>query len=341
MPEIGWRFEAITPAGVRREIHPTTTGTLAQSLSSEIRRTLSGLVFRPSEAEHFDFSGDTLAVTMLVDPDGSGPDAEEHPMGLFKAVDRTDACDVVVDSEGNPADMLHVDFGDRFALLVRSDPFPRTYYQGTDPTYIMRSLVDEAGLPAAITGPVASLGTAITFSPGTTWESIISGAADLAGHRRPWADNDGAIRSVAAQVVDSTIIDLSSLRPLAGTISIGYAYLSAPDRVIVADDQAETPTVGEWNAPASAPHSASRRGFSLVTVVGQQGLNGAVHATRVAETIGESLSARKLSATIDPTHRLDGPTVIRYRDALWLCEDWSVGTERGALMSVTANELVL
>lgn len=331
MTSYGWRFTAVKPSGATAPVPFTTTGTMAQDLSGKSRRTLTGFALLPADAAAIDLSADTLLAELLID-------GAAYDMGRYRAA--ADVVDVdAISLDGLPADVVHVDFADLFLQLERADEIPRTAPEGTDPTWLMRELIAECGVPASIAGPVASIADAVTWAPFTTHEAVVSQLAEIAGHRRPWMDRHGIIRSVSAARVDAVPIPLADLLPLAGSVKIEDVYLSAPNRVVVYDDQAAIPLVGVWNAPAAAPNSAARRGFVLAVGVQQQGLTDAAHATAIAEAVGEQLSARRLNATIEPTWRLDGPTVLEFRDALWLCQSWSVGTQKGATMTLSATEL--
>lgn len=331
MTSYGWRFTALKASGARVPVPFTATGTLGQDLSGKSRKTLNGLALLPADAALLDLSADTVLAELVID-------GTAYEMGKYRAAVDTVAVDVIL-LDGAPADVVHVDFADLFLQLERSDEVPRTAPAGTDPTWLMRELIAECALPASIAGPVAAIADDVTWAPFTTHEAVVSQLAEIAGHRRPWMDRHGIIRSVAALTVDAVPIALEDLGPEAGTVSVENAYLTAPNRVVVYDDQAAVPLVGVWNAPASAPNSVARRGFVLTQGVQQQGLAGVAHATAIAEAIGEQASARRLNATIEPTWRLDGPTVLSFRDALWLCQSWSVGTGKGSKMTMSATEL--
>lgn len=334
--DISWMFVVQNAAGVRHTINPTMTGSVSQDLGREIRRSLSGLTFLPTEFAKFtDLANDAVYVTLNIDD-------VPFPIGIFYAVESNYQPDVVLDSStGEVSDLYHIDFGCGFTRLRRSDEKTRLALRGSDPTQLMVTYANEAGLDNAIAGSFTSFQETTVWGAGTDFEQIISQLAEVAGHRSPWCDNNGVLRSVAALVVDAAIINLEVLGPMANTIVITEQYLSAPNRVVVEDTSAGFPVIGIWEAPATAPHSLFRRGYPLTVIVGQQGLGSAVNAQRVAETIGESLSSRRLSCEILPTTRLDGPVILRYRDSLWLCQNWSLDTGNGALMSIEATELIV
>ncbi len=331
MLNVGWSFDVVRPDGTTVAFTPRTGATVSLDLSRDTRRTLSGLVLDPAAAAAVDLVADRARAFLTLD----GIPAQ---IGLYSFTEDSLAEDAVLGPGGAPADLVYAEAADGFTRLRAAIAAPLVAHAGADPAQIMIALLDEVGLPNSIAGAVAPLTSEQAWPAGTPLEAIISGCAELAGHRRPWADNTGTIRSVAALVVDSEVIDLADLNPLAGTVLITNVRLSAPNRVVVVDDSADFPTTGVWNAPASAPNSAAARGWVTVEIVAQQGLSGAVHATAIAETLGERLSARRLSATIPPTARLDGPVVLAHRGTRWIVTGWSTTTAPGATMSLDATE---
>lgn len=333
-PGSGFRFQLVTPAQVSQDIHFTTTGDFTHDQNRSIRRAISGFRLLPSEAAKVNMAQD--AVYAFLDVNG-----ESFPMGVFYFTESSRVKDVTIDEEGNSADIVDVALSDKFIRLMRSDEVPRQALAGADPSQEMIAYLADADVPHSITGAASAIFDDVVWAPFTTTEEIVSQLADLAGHRRPWADNYGVIRSVSSQVVDTEIIEFATLEPIAGTIVITENYLSAPNRVVVYDDQAAYPIVGSWDAPSSAPNSLLNRGWVLTAGVPQQGLSGPIHAQQVARTIGEQMSARSFSCQIMPTNRLDGPVVVRYLDTLWLTESWSVSSAPGSLMSASFRELTI
>lgn len=332
--EFGWRFYAENPAGVVTLFKPLIGASVSSDLTREVRRTVSGVALMPAEAAKVDLAADLCRLVLVAD-------GVEYPMGLFRFVEDSVQEDAVDLGDGTAGDMTHCELGDQFVRLLAADERPIVALAGTDPSQVMIDAISSTGVPHSITGSVAPIRFDVVWSPGTTLEAVVSQCADLAGHRRPWSDNDGVIRSIAARVVDTTVIALADLGPLSGSVVITNTRLSSPNRVVVQDDQAAVPTVGIWDAPASAPNSVVARGWVRVLMVAQQGLSGAVHARDVAETIGEQLGARKLAAQIPPTHLLDGPVVLAHRGALWLMQSWSASTAPNTMMGIDATELTL
>ncbi len=330
----GWTLLSVSPANVATEVKFTNTGQFTHDQSRPVRRAISGFSLLPSEAEKVDLARDSVRAYLRVDD-------QSYPMGIFYFTESSRQKDAIKDDDGNPSDLIHVSLSDQFIRLQRSDEVPRFALAGADPSQEMIRYLSETDIPHSITGAANPISEDVVWQPFTTYETIVSQLAELAGHRRPWADNYGVIRSVSARVVDSEVIPLEDLKPIDGTIVITDNYLSAPNRVVVYDDQGEYPVVGVWDAPSTAPNSAATRGWVQTAGVQAQGLSGVVHAQQMAQTIGEQMAARRLAGDIIPTNRLDGPVVLSYDGALWLVNGWSVSTAVGSTMSFDASELIL
>lgn len=330
----GWTLLSVSPANVATEIKFTNTGQFTHDQSRPVRRAITGFTLLPSEAAKVDLARDSVHAYLRVDD-------QTYPMGIFYFTESSRAKDAIKDDDGNPADLIHVSLSDQFIKLQRSDEIPRFALSGADPSQEMIRYLSETGIPHSITGAASPISEDVVWQPFTVYEQIVSQLAELAGHRRPWADNYGIIRSVASRVVDSEVIPIEDLEPIDGTIVITDNYLSAPNRVVVYDDQGPYPIVGVWDAPSTAPNSAATRGWVQTAGVQAQGLSGTVHAQQMAQTIGEQMAARRLAGDIIPTNRLDGPVVLSYDGALWLVNGWSVSTAVGSTMSFDASELVL
>lgn len=330
----GWTLLAVNRANVSQEVKFTDTGQFTHDQSRAVRRAISGFTLLPSEAAKLDLARDSVHAFLRVDD-------VSYPMGIFYFTESNRQKDAIIGTDGLPTDLIHVSLSDQFIRLQRSDEVPRVALDGADPSQEMIKYIGEAGVPHSVTGSDSNISEDIVWQPFTTYEAIVSQLAELAGHRRPWSDNYGVIRSVASQVVDSEVIPLEDLQPIAGSIVVTENYLSAPNRVVVYDDQSSSPIVGSWDAPASAPNSASNRGWVQTAGVQAQGLSGVVHAQRVARTIGEQMAARRLAGDIVPTNRLDGPVILSWDGALWLVNGWSVSTTVGSVMSFDAGELII
>lgn len=327
-------METFRPGANTRVFNPEATGSLSLDLTRDIPKAISGIVAGPDQWSVVDPRVDQIRLWLDVD-------GVANPMGYFVFSELTRQKNAVVDEAGNAADLITTGLSDRCMLLNRNTGAGQSIAPGFDPSQEMIQLLSATTVPYSIAAAPNTSITSITWDGTTTDLAKIRELGTLAGHRPLWMDNNGVVRSVASQVIDTEIIPLSTLQPTDRSISITEKFLTAPNRVIVSDNGAAAYAVrGQWDAPASAPHSMANRGYVQADVVEQQGLGSADHAQNVAATIGEQYTARSLSAKIVPTALLDGPQVIFYDGANWLVTGWSVDLTPGQLMTVTAEELI-
>lgn len=330
----GWTFWA-RRQGQHVPIYFSTGASYSFDLTRDVPRQISGLMLIPAEADKLNLSRDEIEVWY-------GDNGDCNPFGVFRFTEVNHQKDVVKLPDSTIGDVTNVSMNDRMVELKRNTGAAHSLAAGADPSQAMQQICDDAGLPAGISGSASPLANPVTWDGSVEDLARFNGLASLAGHRQPWSNNAGVIRSVPALVISTDIVALSDLKPTAGSIVITDNYLTAPNRVIVTDNSsAAGPIVGQWDAPGSAPNSASIRGYVQTQVVEQQGLFGNAHADEVAATIGQTLIARQLDAQILVTTILDGPVVLSYDDSIWLLQSWSTSTTPGAQMSLTAKEILV
>lgn len=304
-------------------------------LTRDVPKTVSGIVVPPDQWAVVDARVDRVRAYISID-------GTNWPMGVFAFSELTKQKNVVLDSAGNTADMVTTGLADRCLLLVRNTGRAETINTGFDPSDEMQRILSNAGIPYSVAASPNLSTDSITWDGNTTDLAKVRQLGTLAGHRPLWMDNNGTIRSVASQVIDTEIIPLADLQPVGASVAITEKYLTAPNRVIVSDNSATGYAIrGQWDAPASAPHSEANRGYVLSDVQELQGLGSGAHAENVAATIGESFTARSLSARIVPTNVLDGPQVLSYDGANWLLSTWEVDLSPGADMAISCEELIM
>jgi hypothetical protein len=327
-------METFRPGANTRSFTPEVAGSISFDSGRDIPKSISGIVVPPDQWAVVDVRLDQIRLWLDID-------GVANPMGYYVFSELTRQKYAVKDSTGTAADLITTGLSDRCMLLNRNTGAAETIVAGFDPSQEMIRILSDSGVPYSIAAAANLSGSSISWD-GTTYDlAKVRQLGTLAGHRPLWMDNNGVIRSVASQVIDTEIIPLASLQPTDRSVSVTEKFLTAPNRVIVSDNSsALTAIMGVWNAPASAPHSASNRGYVQTDVQELQGLGSADHAGNVAATIGEQYTARSLSAKIVPTPLLDGPAVISYDGANWLVTGWSVDLTPGATMTVTAEELI-
>lgn len=335
----GWSFEAVSRAsGVARPIYPAAGGSLDYSYDRDVSKTLRGLVFLPEDAREIDPVRDEIRVTFI---DG---DARKQ-MGYYVATESVRQRDVLLDPDTNEvADLLTLGFGDRMALLIRSDGTSQTVRGGFDPSQVAIDLLRFVDVPYSIEGSASMAGDTVVWEGDKTILDKFAELAVLAGHRPPWMNHDGVIRSVVSrtpQELDDQVVPVEELAVEASSIIVTDTYLGAPNVVIVVANSGGLigPIAGRWDAPSIAPNSFARRGYQYTHIETRQGVLDAAHAEAVARSIGERAVARSLDFRCRPTARIDGPTILKYDGALWVTKGYSIDLGPNGMMSVTAEEL--
>lgn len=330
----GWTFWA-RQQDRHVPIYFTTTGDYSFDITRDVPRQITGLVLIPQERAKLNLSSNEIEVWY-------GDNGECSQFGVFRFTESSRQVGVVRNQDGTAGDLTPVTLNDRLVELKRNTGAAHSLAAGADPSQAMQSILSDANIPSGISGSASPILNPVTWDGSVEDISRLNDLATLAGHRQPWSNNSGVVRSIPSQVVSTDIIDLLDLRPTAGSIVITDNYLSAPNRVIVTDNSsAGFQIVGQWDAPASAPNSESQRGWIQTQVEQQQGLYGNAHADEVAATIGQGLLARQLDVEILVTTVLDGPVVLGYDNAVWLLQGWSTSTAPGSKMQLTAKELIL
>jgi hypothetical protein len=367
VPEIGWAFQVQKPSGVTEDLHFSTTGSYSFDVTRAVTRAISGFVLVPEEFDKVDLVRDRVNCFLVVDGvrkamgvfrftdssqqveaaklfarGGSGTGAgPTYSNSMGYSVNYPYADTALLASEGFVArNLVNVALGDTATTLIRNDGSAETLRVGFDASQEMQRICLDAGLDFSFAGSLAPSRNDVTWDGSATQLDKVTQLAVLAGHRNPWSDNTGVMRSVPAVLVQTDVIDLQDLKPTGQSIVVTESFLTAPNRVIVVDNSSiDRGVVGQWDAPASAPHSFANLGYYRTSTQSVQGLGSVEHAQMVAQALGEAYSARKLDCQIQTTNVLDGPQVIFFSGANWLVTAWSVGTAPNSPMSISCQEL--
>lgn len=337
---VGWEFEVANQSDSSRSpVRFTVTGNYSVDLSREVTRTIGGMVLLSEDRRKLDLSEATIIPYLLLD-------GVRHQMSSFVFVEDVEQRDFMVDQETGLSDhMTNVALADSSTLFMRNDGRPETLYAGFSPTHELERMIQDAGvrIPVSVEADASANTQTITWDGSVTDLAKVKQLAELAGHQQPWLDNFGIMRSVLASRIFDSILELERDLFLAdtGSVTVTNNYLTIPNRVIVtSNSSSEYPVIGIWNAPAAWPSSETRRKYVRTQLVEVQGVYSGADAEKIAASIGERLSARKLTMKVMPTHLLDGPRVIRYDGSLWTVRSWSMGTEPGAVVDLEAEERI-
>lgn len=114
-----------------------------------------------------------------------------------------------------------------------------------------------------------------------------------------------------------------------------------PNRwIAVSSTSGDTPIVGVYDLPDSAPNSAANRGYVVATKIDADGATSAAAAAQIARQAATSAQVAEtvtLSTMVNPAH--DMWDVVDYRGVPHLETGWSVDLEVGASMSHTLRRI--
>lgn len=338
MTEVSWSYRVIQQGDRPVDIYPSTTGTVSYDSGREVSKAISGLVFLPEDVRKFRPAVDEVELTMHID-------GVAHKMGFYVAAEHSRQKNVLIDpDQGVVSDLNILSFGSRESKLIRSNGASQVIQAGFDPSIEAQDLLFSVGLPYGWEGSASPGGDTIVWDGATSLLSKVRQLSELAGHRSPWMNNEGVIRSVMARTpiaTDPTIIEWDTLDVEGQSIVVTETYLTAPNVVLVAGNSGGLMEAisGRWDAPSVQPHSYANLDYYRTLMVERQGIKDPEHAARVAKSIGESMSARILNFRCVPTYVFDGPVFLRYDDTIWVISSWTVSTEPGARMQVQAEEI--
>lgn len=304
------------------------TPRLSHDSGRTISRTVS-LTFTPSDSIRFNALSDRVFIHMLL------PDGTIWPLGKYMATDKTS----IILSSGDVASVQLVD-----EMFMIDQKLSRAFAPAV-------SSNGEAA-PMLISDMIELLLTDFTFDKhieSTTFKSVSSwsiGASraralkDLCtegAYLTPWFSNEGELQVIKSFELADRIptIDLDTNgRVIRDSGSRSNDLLNATNRFIVVSNSGleQTPVIGQYDVPDSAPYSFINRGF-VVPDVYDLPTGSTVQASEMARTIARQtdiFETVELETTIDPRH--DGYDVVRWAGDNWLELSWQMDlTESGTM----------
>lgn len=184
-------------------------------------------------------------------------------------------------------------------------------------------------------------------SIGTQRGQILETLATQGDYQTPWLDNHGTlrmIRTIDPATAPASIDFDTEKRIIADTITRTTDILNAPNRFIVVSNSSgasNVEVVGQYDVPASAPHSIQSRGFIIPKVVDAQ-LDSNSQAVAAARNIGlrQTIVERaSFTAMADPRH--DSYDVCIFDGAQWMELAWTLDLTPGGNMTHTIAKAYL
>lgn len=327
-----WRFELldrdlvpIGELGVSSDRPPT----IENNMNRTIKRQMNGAFLAPGEADEVDPLQHRVRATMILGGE------YEFPLGvfLFSGWDRS------VTSAGTvPAPTLH----DQNVILDQPVPATWTNRPGTTVTSNLERMLRSLPLPygweiESNTARISSAGQ--SWPAGTSRSTILTETAALASFSSGYFDNNGVLRfeepsRLTVNTEPDFDYDEEPSRVVADSIVLSDDLLDAPNRYIVIDTSSpETPRVGVYNVPDSAPQSAANRGFVIARTYEVQGVSSVAQARRMAESKYRAERGYEwvsFEAGIDPRH--DTFDSVRILGQVYRSQSWTMRCSPGAPM---------
>ncbi|MFI5493564.1 hypothetical protein [Actinoplanes sp. NPDC051859] len=329
--QVSFRFALVDRLGVHRgQLTPlrASTPTLSHDTTTTISRRVTGLTLGADDSALVRPLTDRIHLSMVL---ATSPPAV-FPLGRYLIADA-----VNVHTPGGLTTQLTL-YDPMFIVDQQLD----TGFDagGALVDTAVRRLLD--GLPIGDLVLDATEQTSSNAWPaGTSRAAALLDLATVGGYVKPWFNHAGQLRMprAAEPAARPPTIDLDHpRRVLRGSVTRSPQLLRAPNRfVVVSNDPASdaAPVIGTYDVPSAAPHSISRRGFVLPTVVEAQ-LPSPRHAAVYARTLGIQQSVYEvveLSTPPDPRH--DGYDVVRFDGHLWLETGWEMPLAAGGEMRHT------
>lgn len=321
-----------------REVTPyrDSVPTLTHDTSRTIVRQISGLRFDPVDTAALNTINSRLVVQMIY------PGRAPIQLGVFMFIDQTR----LISTGGTRSDCVVTD-----SMFIVDQQMERSYSAGVfdDASGLTISFTncEEAIRDLLINLPVVAhlestpFYTIGAWTAGTSRGSALGDIAIDGDYFAPWFDRFDVMRFIRA--FDPTM-RLPSFdfdrdpRIIRDSISRTDNLLIAPNRFIVISNGdvsggTTLPVVGQFDVPASAPHSIVNRGFVIPEVIDWQ-----VDYTAQANTIAANFAQRQsLFETVEfetpPDPRHDAYDVFVFEGELWLELSWSMELIEGGTMS--------
>lgn len=331
-----YRFDLVEASSGRPlgELHPDmgSAPQLSHDTSRTIARTLTGIQL--DVADTLSVNPLTMRVRPFMEIGGS-----EYALGTYVFTDEL----TVRSTAGRRGSLGATDL--MFVVAQDSETtvsYPRGTPVGTAIATLLASVV---GIDGYYVEPSATaLGSPIAWPAGTNRGKILTDLCNLGSYMNPYMGNDSAIhviRSFDPSGIPATFVFEPGGRVVNDSIVETTDIIDAPNRFIVVDNaNTDSPVVGTYDVPVTAPHSASNRGFVVAATFDIQGPGIPGNAAQVAETLGRQqtlLERATMSTPPDPRH--DSYDVVSYDGENWLEVAWSLSLVDGSELSHTLQRV--
>lgn len=319
-----------------REVFPARDQAprLTHDVTRTIVRQLENVYFPPDENGVINVIRHRIVLYMII------PGRAPYLMGTFMFLDQ----ERFLNTEGISSSTTLVD-----SMFIVDQQFEHSYAAGTfnqDGTVITFRQCDDAigdvltGLPISYTAEPSPFYTIGVWNAGDSKGSALEDISIDGDYFSPWFDKENIMRFIRAFDPATRIPQFdfdSGYRVNRDSISFTDDLIEAPNRFIVISNGSVTdgvlPVVGQYDVPASAPHSIANRGFVIPEVIDWQ-VDYASQANTIATNIGQRQTIyERVEFTTPPDPRHEAYDVFRFQGSNWLELAWSMNLLAGGEMT--------
>jgi hypothetical protein len=263
---------------------------VSNSINRTVKRVMSGLHLPP------DVTADIDTMRHRVRPVYVQQNGQRHNLGVYLFADASRMWMLYDDGPFAPVGLgkeLDGNMADQLATLNQGSRGINFYGPGHGVQAALEQQLEVSGVVQWELDP-----TDATFTQWTVWKpnekrlTVINDLLRMAGYYSLWFDNDGVaqLREVPSlDAADLTINYRNSNTVDATSIVESDDQLETPNTYVVVNSAfTEAPVWGEWQVPASSPHSYDRRGFWVVKELDMQGVESNAAAAKAAKAYGQA-----------------------------------------------------
>ncbi len=310
------------------DINPIRGATLTHDTSRTIKRQLN--IALGTEDTMTLTQDHSLLVAARVNVFMVFPDGTEYPLGRYMFTDTSRS----VFTSGRLGNFVLNDE----MFLVDQQITTGINGHGSGINSVILSVVKK--LPISLRMEATPFATVESWGVGTGRGQILEALSVTGDFFSPWFDNNGDLRFIRTFEPATAICDFdfdAGNKVVREPILETDDLLTAPNKFIVIsnaqDNLSSSQVSGIYDVPPNAPHSFSKRGFTIAQVMDLQ-LADNFQAGAVATNVGiRQTIFERVSLNTAPDPRHDSYNVIRWQDANWLELAWSLTLVEGSPMS--------
>lgn len=326
---LAYRFDVLdntdTKIGEVTPYRDEGTPTITQDTTRGVQRDMANLNLAPSDRAAINPLSDRIRPVLVLE------DGATWHLGTFLFADSS----TTLSSWGEPLTASLVD-----KTLIVDQPFEHSFSVASAHSVrlAMLTLVEDLGLTVIAESNAATVGAPMTWAPGTSRLQILSDLAAAGGYLPPYFDREGRCR-IRVEIDPATttpdVVYSEGANVFAGSVFSSDDLLRTPNRyVVIGTDANNEPIFGVSDVSAGAPFSYANRGFRVVEVVHQQGIEDSAAARVAARVLALSRAIYETTTFAGPPDpRHDAYTVVDFLGERWLEQQWSLPlTAAGPMM---------